>query len=368
MSELDWEAEGLLEGLEGEAREARIALLEGLHEDGASLEELREAAAEQRLMLLPLERALGERPRYSAREVARRSELDYDFLRAQWQALGLPLRDPDAVAYGERDLDAARRLKQFLDAGLPPDDVIDMARVIGQSMAQVAEASRFLVGSAFLAPGATEQDVARQARVVGPLVDLMEPTLAYVYGMQIVEQLRHDAMDRTVLEEGRVGQRRMTICFTDLVGWTKLGEQAEEETIGSVAHRLARMTTTMLRPPVRVVKMIGDAAMLVSPEPKPLLDLALELVETAEADPDFPQLRAGLASGVAISRWGDWYGRPVNLASRVCSRARPASVLVTGPVLEACEEDGYRFSSAGEKKLKGIGFVPLWRARRAEPG
>jgi adenylate cyclase len=116
-----------------------------------------------------------------------------------------------------------------------------------------------------------------------------------------------------------------------------------------------------------VVKMIGDAAMFVSPDGGALLDLALDLVAAAEQDDEFPQLRAGLASGRAVGRWGDWYGRPVNLASRVCSRARPGSVLVTGTVADACAGDGYRFSTAGEKRLKGIGAVPLWRARRAPP-
>ena len=129
------------------------------------------------------------------------------------------------------------------------------------------------------------------------------------------------------------------------------------------------MATDLLRPPARVVKMIGDAAMFVSPDASPLLDLALDLVDAAEEDEEFPQLRAGLATGMAIGRWGDWYGRPVNLASRVCTRARPGSVLVTEPIADACGEgDGYRFSAAGEKRLKGIGAVPLWRARRDPPG
>jgi adenylate cyclase len=217
------------------------------------------------------------------------------------------------------------------------------------------------MAKSFLQPDASEYDVALQARMAQPMVDLMEPTLAYVYGVQLVEQLRHEAADRAGLP---VGHRELAVCFADIVGWTELSEEAEDARIGSVADRLGSLTTDLLRPPVRVVKMIGDAAMLVSPDEKPLLDLALDLVEAADADPEFPQLRAGLASGLAIGRWGDWYGRPVNLASRVCSRARPGSVLVTGPVREACERDGYRFSAAGEKQLKGIGGVPLWRVRR----
>ncbi len=137
-----------------------------------------------------------------------------------------------------------------------------MARVLGQSMARIAEASRFLIGTTLLSPGSTEYDIARQGMYARPLVDLMEPTLAYVFGMQLMEQVRHEVFDRTARERGPLGARQVTICFADIVGWTELGEEAEEDTIGSVADRLAAMATDLLLPPVRVVKMIGDAAML----------------------------------------------------------------------------------------------------------
>lgn len=364
MSEPDWDGEGLLEGLEGKDRDARIAILRDLHSDGVPLADLRRAVQEGRLMFLPVERALREEPRYSAREVAEKSGLPYDLLVSQWQALGLATAEPDDVVYGERDLEAAKRIKLFLDAGVSSEGVIDMARVLGQSLARVAEASRFLMGQSFLGPDSTEYDVANQAQLARPLADLMDSTLAYVYELQLVDQLRHEVADRSDIA---AGQRQITVCFADIVGWTELSEEAEEAHIGTVADRLGSLATDLLRPPVRVVKMIGDAAMFVSPEEGPLLDLAIDLVDAAEADDEFPQLRAGLASGLAIGRWGDWYGRPVNLASRVCSRARPGSVLVTEPIAETCEGDGYRFSAAGEKRLKGIGAVPLWRARRARP-
>ena len=362
----DWAAEGLLDELEGRDREARAALLTELHAGGVSLDDLRAAVSDQRLVFLPVERALGEEPRYSARQLAEETGLDLDFLTRQWQALGLPVRPDDELAYSDRDLDAARRLRQFLDAGLPEEGVIEMGRVLGQSMARVAEASRFLIGTTVLSPDATEHDIATQANYARPLVDLMEPTLAYVFAMQLLEQIRHEVFDRTARERGPIGARQITICFADIVGWTELGEEAEEQTIGSVADRLAALTSEFLRPPVRVVKMIGDAAMLVSADEGALLELALDIVDAAQADDTFPDMRAGLASGMALSRWGDWYGRPVNLASRVCSRARPNTVLVTREIRSACEGDDYRFSQAGEKRLKGIGPVPLWRVRREE--
>jgi adenylate cyclase len=365
VTDPDWQGEGLLEGLRGKHRDARLALLRDLHSDGVPLAELRHAVKEGRLMFLPVERALREEPRYTARELAEKSGIDYDLLTRQWQALGLATTAPDDLLYGERDLEAAKRIKQFLDAGVSPDGVVDMARVLGQSLARVAEASRFVMTQSFLGPESTEYDVAQQARLARPMADLMEWTLAYVYGLQLVDQLRNEAADRSDIA---AGQRQVTVCFADIVGWTELSEEAEEARIGSVADRLSSMATDLLRPPARVVKMIGDAVMFVSPDTAPLLDLAVDLVDAAEEDEEFPQLRAGLASGMAVGRWGDWYGRPVNLASRVCTRARPGSVLVTESIADACEGDGYRFSAAGEKRLKGIGAVPLLRARRNLPG
>jgi adenylate cyclase len=111
--------------------------------------------------------------------------------------------------------------------------------------------------------------------------------------------------------------------------------------------------------------MIGDAAMLVAPEPDPVLAAALELVEAADARGErFPQLRAGVACGEAIGRGGDWYGHPVNLASRITAVAYPGSVLATNEVREAADGD-YRWSEAGLKRFKGIeGRVGLNRVRR----
>src|SRR4051812_26142801 len=108
--------------------------------------------------------------------------------------------------------------------------------------------------------------------------------------------------------------------------------------------------------------------MLVSPEGEPLVGTTLALVDAADAEGEqFPQLRAGLAAGEALSRAGDWFGRPVNLASRLTAIARPASVLTTAEVHDAAP-DGYRWSKAGIRNIKGIPDpVPLWRGRGAPP-
>jgi adenylate cyclase len=88
------------------------------------------------------------------------------------------------------------------------------------------------------------------------------------------------------------------------------------------------------------------------------------LIEAADAEgEEFPPLRVGLAFGPAVGRGGDFYGPPVNLASRITGVARPGSVLASGEAREALGED-FRYSYAGERKLKGIGEVKLYRVRR----
>jgi adenylate cyclase len=137
------------------------------------------------------------------------------------------------------------------------------------------------------------------------------------------------------------------------------------EELGSVAGKLSQLAAEALEPPVKLVKLIGDAVMLVSPVPEPMLDVTLRLVEKADADDAFPPLRAGVASGQAVHRWGDWFGTPVNLASRLTTRARPSTVLVAEEVRAAVGDGGYTFSDAGRKKLKGFSSpVRAYRAKR----
>ena len=121
----------------------------------------------------------------------------------------------------------------------------------------------------------------------------------------------------------------------------------------------------MAEPPVRLVKTIGDAVMLVSTEAGPMVGAALGLIAAAEAEgEEFPWLRAGLATGPTLPQSGDYYGRSVNLASRITGVARPGSVVVDAATQEATGEEGFSYSYAGERKLKGIDSrVKLFRAR-----
>jgi adenylate cyclase len=368
---IDFDAEGLLDGVEGDAREARLSLLAHLAADGVPLEELREAAAAGRLALLPVERALaGDGRRYTAREIAEISGIELELLRRFSAALGVPYTDPDEQRATEADLEAARRIKAFRDAGLPEDGMLQVARTIGMGTARIAEANRELVIRTLAQPGDSERDLAmRFAAAAEFMMPLVGPTVVHALQANMLEQVRRDVIATADLAAGAIGGTvELTVCFADLVEFTRLGEEVPAEELGLVAGRLEEMATAVAEPPVRLVKTIGDAAMFVSTEPEPMLRASLALIAAAEAEGDeFPLLRAGLATGPVLPQSGDYYGRSVNLASRVTGLARPGSVVVDQATRDAVGEDGFAFTFIGDRRLKGIDTrTKLHRARLAK--
>jgi len=368
---IDFEGEGLLDGVEGVDREARRELLELLMGEGATLDELKRAVAEDRLALLPVERVLAGEGKYTPAEVSERSGLDPDFQDHLFRALGLALAEPDDRVYGEADVEAASTVLRFLEAGFREDTVLEVCRVLGDSMARVAATVGGVVGDTLAQPGDTERDLGlRYAQVTRELGPQLEPLILHVLNLQQRENIKRVVVSRADIAAGSIrGATEICVCFADLVDFTRLGEDIEPAELGRVAGRLSDAALEAIVPPVRLVKTIGDAVMLVSPRNvDPLLDTALGLLESwGSGDEELPELRIGIACGEALGRAGDWYGRPVNLASRVTAHARPSSILVTNEVQDAASGD-YSWSKAGVRRFKGIREpVGLLRLRRPEP-
>jgi adenylate cyclase len=364
---IDFAAEGLLDGLEGDDRATRLELLEQLSADGISLDELRAATRDGRLLFVGAERMISGIPRYSTRQVSERAGVSPEFVMALRRANGLPVPDIDAVVCSEADIDGALLARRFLEAGVSEEQQLAVVRVLGRGLAQAAEVMRATVLELALEPGASEAQLARRiAAQVEGFMPLIGPMLEQMARLHLRHMVRTEAISAAERADGMLpGAREVTVAFADLVGFTRLGEEVDAGELGRVAQRLVGLTVEHLRGQVRLVKTIGDAAMLVSPDAPTLLEVALDLVDAADAEgEDFPQLRIGVASGAALSRAGDWYGRPVNIASRITTIARPGSVLATRAVRDA-GGNGYRWSSAGARSLKGVDEpVRLYRVRR----
>jgi adenylate cyclase len=362
---MDFEAEGLLDGLDGRERGEREQLLDRLADDGFTLDELKAAVSEHRLALLPVDRVLGGS--YTADEVEERTGMPAELMLRIRRLAGLPDASGEDRVFADEDIALAEATKQFMDAGFREEAITEMTRVLGEGMSRVAATTVAAFTDAFLEPGDSEQEVAQRfATLAEQMTPALTPVLVATFKAHLRESVRRGMLSRAELQAGQVASsQELVVCFADLVGFTRLGSEVELQELGSVAGKLAQLASEATESPVRLVKTIGDAAMFVSPEPGPLVEVALALVQAIE-DADLPSLRAGIAYGPALVRAGDYYGNSVNLASRVTGVARPGTVLCTQEVRDLAGEN-FKWSSAGRHRLKGVsGAVPLHRARRVD--
>ncbi|HXD64833.1 MAG TPA: adenylate cyclase regulatory domain-containing protein [Solirubrobacteraceae bacterium] len=359
---MDFDAHGLLQDLEGEARDKRLRLLERLAAEGFSEPELVKAVKENRLALLPVERVLGGT--YTAAEVEERTGLPDGTIARIRRQQGLSAPESDDRVFSDEDVEAAKSMKLFLDAGFADERVDEITRVLGEGMARLSATIAASFVETFLEAGESEDEVApRFAELAEQLTPAFAPILVAAFTAHLRDSVQRGVLGLAELEAGDIaGAQDLAVCFADLVGFTRLGGQVEVGDLGTVAGRLASLSTSLTQAPVRLVKTIGDAAMFVSPEPAPLVEVALKLVNAFEEE-ELPSLRAGIALGPALQRAGDYYGNSVNLASRVTGVARPGSVLCTREIRDAAG-DRFSWSAAGRHKLKGVaGPTLLYRAR-----
>ena len=360
----------LLDGLDGTARTERAELIEWLLDQGITADEMRSTSPP---LLLASRHLVGDDGTYvSARDISESHGIDLMLLQRVQRAIGLArVDDPDAVVHMRADGEAAAYAQRFVELGLHPDQVVLVVRVLAEGLSRAAEVMRYTALSAIMRPGASEVDIAKASKaLVSQIAPILGPMIQDMLFMQLRHMMETEAVNAGERAAGKPlpGARQVTVGFADLVGFTRLGEVVSAEELGQLANRLADLARDVTAPPVRFIKTIGDAVMLVCPEPMPLLDTVLKLVEIVDSDNDFPRLRAGAASGMAVSRAGDWFGSPINVASRVTGVARPGTVLVADSVWEAVSDTGqFQASFASSRRLKGIkNEVKLFRVRRGD--
>jgi len=256
----------------------------------------------------------------------------------------------------------------MLDAGASEREMLELTRLVGDSTAKIADAIMRVFGDVLLKPGDTERDVALRMLDVAELTrPFAAPLLSGPLEAHVIEVLRHEAIGRIERERGEVpGSRTVSICFADIVDFTQVSERLSVDQLGELTQRFEDVAGEIAQPPVRLVKTIGDEAMLASEDAAALVEAALALIDAVERDDEIPSLHAGAATGQALRRAGDWYGRPVNLAARITAAAKPGGLVGDQALRDAAGAD-FDWSEAGRETFKGIdGEVDLYRVARLE--
>jgi adenylate cyclase len=155
------------------------------------------------------------------------------------------------------------------------------------------------------------------------------------------------------------------IVFVDLSSFTRLTRERGDESAVVAATSLQRLAdATATRHGGRLVKLLGDGAMLQLTHPTTGVEAALDLVETMNGEGALSS-HAGVHAGPVIERDLDVFGQTVNLASRIADAAAPGEVLASDVVAEAVGDAPFRFERIDDANLKGVpGPVPLYRVIR----
>jgi adenylate cyclase len=156
-------------------------------------------------------------------------------------------------------------------------------------------------------------------------------------------------------------------CFLDITGYTRLTEEHGDEAAAELAGRLSRLVRQRAeRHRGKVVRWLGDGVMFYFREPGPAVRAALEMMEDTTSE-GLPPAHVGMHAGPVVARGGDYFGRTVNLASRIADYARPGELLVSQEVVDAADLPDVEFTEVGPVELKGVSsplrlHAARWRA------
>jgi adenylate cyclase len=375
-----WAREGVIPEVDGggdwtTAAVAHARIVARLRDRGHKLEQIKEAGRQGRLAYGYIEEMFGraDRPTRSVGETATLTELEPALIERVWTSLGLPASALEQLT--DDDVQALHYVSAVLGAGFPLVAFLQLCRVYGHALSQIAEAEVRLfhqyVHEPLIREGVPGLQMAEEMQdLARDLLPLASPIMDYVhqrYLQHFVEQDVVGHMEAELEDEDvDIGRIRVAIAFADLAGYTRFTEEEGEEEALSSVERFVDGVTHTLPEDARVVKTIGDAVMVVAGDVGALVDWAVGFVSLFD---ERPEPRIGVHAGTTLYRDGDYFGRDVNLTSRVVARARGGEVLVTDAVVDAVSDSTHlRFEGIGQVKLKGFNEPrELCRAIRRDP-
>jgi adenylate cyclase len=351
------------------AAASHVRLVARLRRRGHSLEEIRRASHDGTLAFGYLEELLPiPEGTHTIAEAARTTRLKPELIERVLAAMGLGPVAPDSLS--DQDMQTLRYMSESLALGLPLPAIMQLARVYGQAIAQIADAEvrlfHIYVHEPLMRSGIPGEEMVQEMEsMTRELLPFIAPLMNYLHARLLSHFVEQDVIghlegdfDVSAGEEGRL---TVTIAFADLAGYTRLTEERGDERAVEAVERFVEAVSRSLPIDARVIKTLGDEVMIVAADPVALVDWAVDFAvdfgeERGDGERlDVPPPRIGMHYGAALYRDGDYYGREVNQAARVVARASRGEVLVTRALVDAASaSERLVFERIGEVSLKGF--------------
>jgi adenylate cyclase len=355
MNASDYQAAGLYDP-DAENAADRLALLEWLSAEGMTLDEMVDAHARQWLPGILAQRVLRPGKRLTLAELAGHAGITIQEADRLRRAVGFAAADPEDRIFSEADADTFTAFKVAMGV-LGEEAILDFSRVIGSSLARIAESAIWLFLQHVEAPLTESQ--AGELALARANVDAINLLVAVPAVMDPIFRFHVEtAISRSRLsrDADSYDTSHLAVGFVDLVGFTTVSQQLSTPDLAELIQEFeSRAFEVVTARGGRLVKMIGDEVMFVTLDADTACEIILTMFE-ALGGRQAVTPRAGLAVGPLITRGGDYYGPVVNLASRIADLAVPDEVLVTADVRDEAEKASseLRFDPAGRRMLKGF--------------
>jgi adenylate cyclase len=280
---------------------------------------------------------LGGKRLFTREDVTAALNIPTEFADRVWTAFGFAMDKSEEPLFTADDVQALQ-LVHGLDDAPPEDFEIGMARALGQTMSRLAEWQAHHIAERMR--GAENPDLSQM--------------LQAVQRVQILVWRRHLAAAlQNALSANEGENRTLTVGFVDIVGYTslsrKIGMDELDELLESFETNAFEVVTSRGG---HVVKTLGDAVMFTTENPVAGAEIALALQQLS-AEQALPPLRVGVALGTVLTRLGDVFGEPVNIAARLTSSARPGTILTDTTFAAAVQDDRFYFKSVGPLSVRG---------------
>ena len=300
-----WARTGVIPQYEGDWSPAAISharVVARLRERGHSLSDIRQATEEGRLAFGYIEELFPPgAATYTLEQAARDTGLEPALVERIFTTLGWSPAQAQSIS--EEDLQLLRYVSAVLSAGLPLVAMLQLVRVYGQAMAQVADAEvrlfHLYVHEPLMRSGANGIEIAEEMlALTRELLPLSSPVMDQVHQRYLQHFVEQDVvghmesdLDGEAIDLGRM---RVAIAFADLAGYTRLTEEEGELQAVDAVERFVEAVEITLPEEARVIKTIGDEVMIVGSDPAALTDWAVgfqRLPERAPAAPNRHPLR-----------------------------------------------------------------------------